>query len=151
VEEVMSDVVAIPVTFQFKATDLSDLLATVVEGNLLTMAWARFDSGVDYDLGPYGITYDTLEAAGAMGIKQGPGYTYLPLLEGCAVTIHEFDEATGEDVATYRLDLDAVKRGLERMSVMAPKHFANFTSGDYDIETADVFLQLALLGEIRYG
>lgn len=134
----------------FTAGALSDLLCTVVEGNWMSSAWARFDSAVDYDTGPHGSLDYARRVAEELGLD-GPGYCWLPLLPGCAVTIHEYDETTNENVASHRLDLEAVKRGLERMAVSAQKHLFGFINDDYDIVTADVFLQMALLGEIRYG
>lgn len=46
------------------------------------------------------------------------------------------------------LDADAITRGL---AAMPPRHLADLTSDNGDAETADVFLQCALFGEVVYG
>jgi hypothetical protein len=49
------------------------------------------------------------------------------------------------------LDLDSCKRGLMLMAQKHPRHWSDFVSGNWDAETGDVFLQLALFGELIYG
>ena len=44
-----------------------------------------------------------------------------------------------------------VEKGLKVMADKYRRHFANFISEDGDAETADVFLQCCLFGEVRYG
>lgn len=51
----------------------------------------------------------------------------------------------------YRLDQTALKRGLETMAAKYQKHWANLVGDNDDAETADVFLQCCLFGEIVYG
>ena len=51
-----------------------------------------------------------------------------------------------------RLGIDEVVEGLEKMAVLpAKRHWENLVKDNCDAETGDVFLQLALLGEVRYG
>ena len=52
---------------------------------------------------------------------------------------------------TKRLDPDTAKAGLARMLDRHPRDFADILSGRDDADTADVFLQLALLGEVQFG
>lgn len=49
------------------------------------------------------------------------------------------------------LDLDAVRRGLQVMATECPRHFANLVNEDDDAETADVFVQCCVFGEVIYG
>lgn len=41
--------------------------------------------------------------------------------------------------------------GLKKMANRYPQHFANIISGDADAETADVFIQCCLFGEVEYS
>ena len=51
-----------------------------------------------------------------------------------------------------KLDLAAMERGLEPfVKVANGRHFADFMAGNDDAETADVYLQCCLFGEIVYG
>jgi hypothetical protein len=51
----------------------------------------------------------------------------------------------------YRLDLEAIDRGLQLMADKYPRHFADFVGENEDASTGDVFLQLCLFGELVYG
>lgn len=59
---------------------------------------------------------------------------------------------TINECQVWRLDEDAMKRGL---ALMVTKeyihHFANFVQEKDDANTADIFLQLSLFGEIIYA
>jgi hypothetical protein len=44
-----------------------------------------------------------------------------------------------------------IQRGLDLMSHIAPNHWGDLVQETDDAETADVFLQLCLFGEIVYG
>lgn len=61
------------------------------------------------------------------------------------------DIESDEAVAIYVLNLAKIKRGLTVMAKKYPKHFADFLTENDDADTADVFLQCALLGEVVYG
>ena len=41
--------------------------------------------------------------------------------------------------------------GLQLMADRYPRHFADFIAGNGDADTADVFLQCVVLGEVVYG
>ena len=95
-------------------------------------------------------------------------YTDLPLCEGGAVLCYDAaalaeqldaieapSDADPDDVVEEKdllvLDRDAVTRGLALMATVAPHHYGDFISNRSDAITGDVFLQLCLLGEVRYG
>lgn len=50
-----------------------------------------------------------------------------------------------------RLDLAALKKGLQVMAEKHPKHWSNFLTHNDDAITADVFIQCCLFGEIVYS
>lgn len=56
-----------------------------------------------------------------------------------------------EKDAVYKLDREAIERGLKTMAEKYPKHFGDFMSENDDAITGDVFLQCCLLGKIVYG
>jgi hypothetical protein len=62
--------------------------------------------------------------------------------------IQEYIAQGGE---VWRLDAEAVERGLALMAKTQPRHWANFVEENEDADTGDVFMQLALLGEVIYG
>jgi hypothetical protein len=49
------------------------------------------------------------------------------------------------------LDRTAINKGLQLMAEKYPKHYADFIAEDDDAATGDVFLQLALFGEVVFG
>lgn len=69
-------------------------------------------------------------------------------LDGGAV----FIEVPGEgDNKEYRLDRAAIERAIALMPAQYPHHWADFLTENEDATTGDVFLQLALFGEVIYG
>lgn len=56
-----------------------------------------------------------------------------------------------EEIEPVKLDVEAVKIGLQIMADKYPWHFANFIGDNMDAETGDVLLQCALFGDIVYG
>lgn len=76
------------------------------------------------------------------------------LLRGNTIAIYDYianeDDPKGKKIK-YRLDLDKVKVGIQRMALKQPKFFAELLNGDYDSLTGDVFLQLAIFDELIYG
>ena len=74
----------------------------------------------------------------------------------------------GEDITVYDIETDellgylnraSMKVGLQLMAdrkdlkgkVVPARHFKNIATDNEDAETADVFLQLCVMGEITYG
>lgn len=69
----------------------------------------------------------------------------VPFTQGSKLIVRAF-----EDERDYCLDLDNVRRGLQLMAEKYPKHFYDLVQENDDAETADVFLQLSLFGELVY-
>ena len=65
-----------------------------------------------------------------------------------SVDIYDIEDPD-EILGTF--NLENIKRGEEIMLKEYPKHFANILSENDDAETADVWFQLVVLGEIVYG
>lgn len=81
-------------------------------------------------------------------ISGKPSSTIKGHMEHSKVT--ETEHESGAPIVHF-LDLNKIKKGLRRMIKEQPEHYANFIGGNSDQETGDVFLQLCLLGEIKYG
>jgi len=67
-----------------------------------------------------------------------------PMSGGC-VTLQT------EEGESYMLTKPKLLAGLETMSKVAPKHFANWLAERDDAETGDVFIQCCLFGKVIYG
>ena len=81
-------------------------------------------------------------------------YSHLyPFQKGGSLTIS--DEVAHDnlkaDKRVKRLTLSSLRRGLKLMAISHADHFADFMAEEDDGNTADVFLQLALFGEVIYG
>ena len=79
--------------------------------------------------------------SGVKAIMSGKGHCSIKLLD---------DDLNGKDRG-FILNLDRVKRGLTCMAKKEPKHFADILDENADDDTADVFMQCALLNEVIYG
>ncbi len=113
---------------------VSDLIVTAFEGSI--GYWAARGA---YVL-PNNPTYK----------PDAPKYSWVPVNDGGSVEIYEMDENGGEG-ARHILDLAACKRGLQLMADRHSRHFDDVVNGTFDATTADVFIQLAVLGEIVYS
>lgn len=66
----------------------------------------------------------------------------------------EYPEHTEEEVAEwvlYRLDLNALQKGWNKLKLEYPKAYKRVVEEDYDANDGDLFIQLALLGDEIYG
>ena len=79
------------------------------------------------------------------------------LLNGKGVVVYDQyvieDAETEEERAEGRhpITLDNVKKGLELMQEKYPNHYADLVEENDDAITGDVWLQLAVFGELIYG
>lgn len=71
----------------------------------------------------------------------------VPLIEDGVLWV----SVSEEDGKRYRLDWEAIVRGLIAMSKLEPRHFFDAANDDGDAITGDVFLQCCLFGEVVYG
>lgn len=72
-------------------------------------------------------------------------YLY-PFIEGYGLEIKaDFDERT------FLLNTTSIQKGLELMAQNEPRHFKDVIEDNDDATTAEVFLQLAMMGEVVVG
>lgn len=137
-----------PVPYTFTQRDIMGLLCSALEGGM-TAQWtgevrrklAKGVRGRDFENGGKYQPYD----------RDSWGNYAVPFAPGCALMVeHEDDEGKH---GWLRLDLDAIRRGLELFVNHADykHHFADLVRERTDEITGDVFLQFCLLGEIIYS
>jgi len=68
------------------------------------------------------------------------------LIDHCVIRLVEDNTGKAYDINCN--NVTAIRRALENMPT---QHLTNFLNEDDDAETADVFIQTCLFGEIRYG
>lgn len=126
-------------------TRVADLLSCGFEGGV--GYWCRIESYEEppekYSVHEFGCPEDV-----DSHYRRDHVYPYIdyPLTGGTVIC-----RADGDD-GLYRLDMDAIKHGLQRMSIYEPmRHWDAFMDENEDAETGDVFIQLCLFGEVRYG
>lgn len=82
------------------------------------------------------------------------------LLKGKGVMVYDcYDEDVDYDAdlsefpksAKHHITMDDVRKGLELMRDEYPRHYADLMEEDDDLTTGDVWLQLAVFGELIYG
>jgi hypothetical protein len=147
--------IAVPCTYDVPLQDISTLLCCAIEGGLSTSIWriAAYEH-------PNHTEEQLLAIQSELDLSIGDDsplfkHTLLPLIEGCAVIFEEFeDEDPDVPPFTHRLDLNAIKRGLNLMAQgkhCHPRYWKDVMSDNADADTGDVFVQLCLLGEVKYS
>ena len=139
----------IVVTTTITKARVSDLLSTAFDGGA-TAYWCRI----------YGYVEPAVVVSFS-GAREVYPYVDYPLTDDGAALVYETSDDNDcrvtdgmikrGEAKTIRLDLACVTRGLALMAEKAPSHFGDFLAGQEDASTGDVFLQLALLGEVKYG
>ena len=131
----MAHEIAVQIADQISEKCMANLLANALESG--STYWCRIDRV--YPPPRYDFRIDG---------KRVFAHVDAPMSTGGSLLLSLIEEAAVEPL---RLDKDAMKHGLHLMSVKYPHHFADLLAGNDDAITADVFLQLSLLGEIVYG
>lgn len=121
---------------------LSDLLSVATYGNYWPII-KTFKSDAEKGLFD---KCDCCEDKWATAILKGKG---IVVYDGYALEDAETEEEKNE--ARHILTLDGVKRGLELMRDLYPYHWADLADENDDLITGDVWLQLAVFGELIYG
>lgn len=123
------ELLTVGVHFPVKKVD--DLLCSAIEGSGAAY-WAEISGQVH----------------SATVKKYIPKSAYLYPMHGGALFVKDIEADRGK---TYELNRESVMTGLQAMAQNEPQHFADFMTGDDDMTTADVFLQCALFGKVKYS
>ncbi len=133
------------------------LLCSAFEGgsDWVCNADGEFRDGLtidDFRTDPDDYSKQGSEAAKLTPGDYWPWHMVAPFAEGCALILEDTEEKNAEgNPVKYRLDRAAMIRGLDLMAEKYPRHFNDFVEEDDDAITADVWLQLASLGELVYS
>lgn len=139
----------VPVTLEIPEQRLRDMLVSAFEGG--STYWCVIEK------------YQFAKGVSHSDFKEGGRFTdpdnyhhpsqLIPFHPGCAVVISVSGDEDQEG-KTFNLDREALERGIQLLAESKqcpPRHFAAFQSENDDAETADVYLQLCLFGDIVYG
>jgi hypothetical protein len=69
--------------------------------------------------------------------------------KGGSIEILDFEDVSGKEKA-HVLNKKKICKGIQVMSEKYPSHFGDLISKDFDGNTADVFLQCVIFGEVIY-
>ena len=135
------------------AETIAGLLCSAFEGG--SGYWIETADVTGY---PFGLDARDFREGGRMQTGGGADYwerrQLVPLHEGGAVevVVSEEEPIPGKG-RKFKLDREAVARGLAAMQAKHPKHFADALAddGSADADTGDVFLQCCLFGEVIFG
>lgn len=128
----------VTVEMQIAESRIQDMLINGFEGGI--GYWATI---VEYKL-PEGVE------------KPRNAYASVPLMEGGAVILTDREKVgrggdLDADAELWTLNRESMIKGLTIMAQKYPRHFANFIDENDDAETADVFIQCSVMGDIVYG
>ena len=134
-----------PVSFNMPQQRVWDLLCTGMEAG----AYSSFR----YHSHEVVVEAGTSQEAAEKSIRYG--HIDPPFHGGCIVVVDKYQEAEaiedGEEVIFYKIDREALQRGLKVMGEKYPHLMAQFVNDNEDAPMADAFLQCALLGDSLYG
>lgn len=125
---------------------IRDLLTTAFEGG------SNYWYTIDDQQPPPGTTMDDFREGGRM---QTPGDYFhwsqlIPTIPGGHLIV--MDKLADEGVdSKYRLDLEALDKGLRLFKQHYPKRYAEVIEENYDANHGDLFLQLSVFGDVIYG
>lgn len=115
------------VEHEINDADVADLLCTAFEGG--SNYWYMLEG---YEGDTTGVEFK---------------HIWMPFKPGGAVLVSVPEDDDGK---IYKLNREAVQRGLSLMASEYPHRFRHFLEGDYDADDGDVFLQLALFGDVIF-
>lgn len=70
------------------------------------------------------------------------------LNQGKSIPIYDLED---EEIKLGDLNLEGIEKALNLMSTLFPATFDEIVNEDGDADTGDIFLQLAVMGEIVFG
>lgn len=83
-------------------------------------------------------------------LSEAPWYASPELYDGRDFTIR-CTPRDDEDYPARDINIEHLRQGFKIMSQKFPKHFADFVSENDDADTADVWFQCVMFGELIFG
>jgi hypothetical protein len=131
---------------------IADLLICALEGGINYWVILPISGSLEV-VEPTNWEYEDEDSKGS-----GDHYRHeYPLNPGGAILFLDPDDNasmfpdTESKAKRLRLDRESIQKGLTILAEKYPWHFTNILNEDDDAETADVFVQCCLFGEIVYG
>lgn len=121
---------------------VSDLLCNAWDGGACAYWGIRGETAIPGDYTPPKSHPELWEAKYTAPMLGGS----IPFFDADTVDWDDDDQAPD-----WTLDGAAIQRGLDCFHAVAPRHFVDAIGHNDDADTADVFVQLCLFGEIVYG
>lgn len=128
-------------SFTVRPQQVEDILCTAIEGGI--GYWACLGERRYPESGVWYKQWQDTDADDWV-----PNYISVIMSQGGSIQILDAED---ENSVLGTLNLEAIQRGLEIMADRYPRYFREFVEEDYDANTADVFVQLCVLGDIVYG
>lgn len=125
-----------------KITRLADLLCSAFEGGI--GYWARIEKYIEPSK-PIDLSVFKDDSILGQNVYK---YIHYPLSPDGAVIIKDIESDNGKK---YKLDMKAIKKGLDVFAQKCPRHFGDWLAENDDATTGDVFVQCCLFGEAIYG
>lgn len=141
----------ISVPREVKTERVMGLLCGLIENGY--SSWSHRIKSYDYATG---LSEDDFKEGGRLAPKEDywPRYCRVPLHDNCSMILLVDDEKEGEDSGKTReaiFNPENIKKGLELMAKNSPKHFNDLLDENDDANTADIFGQYVVYGEVVYG
>lgn len=120
---------SMPLARPFTDKMLSDILATAFEGGV--GYWCCIED--------YRITHSLCTS--------DPKYCWVPLYQGNSIQLCDAED----DDEKWELTRDDIELALTKIALERPQTYKRLLNEEYDADDADVFLQIAAIGEVTYG
>ncbi len=132
--------------------DIQVMVPVKITGQLVSDTLiSAFEGGSNYWIDKFRL-YSRGENRPVVGLTSCGDNIVLALSSIIIVVSGDGGEAERGAFHTLRMPGSSdLENGLKVMADKHPRHFANMMIEDGDAETADVFLQCCLFGEVRYG
>lgn len=148
----------IPTTINIGEQRVCDLLTTGIEVGMAS--WAQWDNRPEGVQVSSEYEYDDFRIGGSMNNDDsslnGNRFAVIAMTEGCHIDVYDSEEPDKKLGTLSRFNviraLNMMADGKDIKGKGFPKrHFADFLAENDDAITGDVFLQLAVMGEIVFG
>ena len=127
---------------------VKDMLCTALEGG--SNYWYRI---VDHKF-PEGVTHQDFKKGGKFTDPDDYYHSeqLIPLHPECSTFFVDKEEYhEDKNCKRHELNREALIRGMNVMAEKYPHHFKDFIEENDDADTADVYLQCCLFGELVFG
>lgn len=125
--------IAVQTTIEVSLSQVQNLLISALEGG--SNYWCQI-AGYQYAEGKKANAYEFRHVE--------------VVFDGGKILLNEFGDE-GDTIQQFVVGLDELKEGIRRMARDDTYHWKNIVEENDDAETGDVFLQMTLFDEIRYG